>query len=109
MKILHLSIFLTFAMSMIILVFFTSAANAEPYQSKVFRVGQKNLPSDIANLLHYVSCGGPPIFSPEQLSQFVLDNNPNLKNNSSIDKSKILDLVVPTAEKKLVMESPEFK
>lgn len=109
MKTIHLSIIVTFAMSMMILVFCTNTVNAEPYQSKVFRIGPNNLPSEIKDILSYTSCGSPPFFSDEQLLQFVLNNNPHLKNNTSIDKSQIRDLVVPTVEKKLVVESPEFK
>ena len=108
MKAPHISVIVILAIFMIVGVFCTNIANAEPYQSKVFRVGPKNLPSEITDILHYASCGGQPFFSSEQLSQFVLDNNPQL-NSSSIDKSKIRDLIVPTVEKKLVVESPEFK
>lgn len=106
----HFSIILTFAMSVLVMVtLFPNNINAESSHSNVITVGPKNLSSDIENILHYVSCGGPPFLTYEQLSQFVLDNNPNLKNQPSMDKSKILDLVVPTVEKKLVIESPEFK
>jgi hypothetical protein len=42
--------------------------------------------------------------------QFILDNNPDLKNNiSSLNQSTILDKFFFTLEKKLISESSEFK
>ncbi|MHB8545681.1 MAG: hypothetical protein ACYDAJ_02820 [Nitrosotalea sp.] len=115
MKTLHLSIIVTFTISVIILVFFTNVANAKPYQTNVITVGPKNLPAEIKNMS---SCHNPhmdmvpsSIYTiNDQGLKFILDNNPDLKNNmTSLKDYIILDKFFSTIEKKLVSESPEFQ
>jgi len=114
-KILHLAIILASAMSMIILISFTSTVNAESYQSNVITVGPKNLPLEIKDMF---TCYNPHVdMSPSSIYtinnqglKFVLDNNPDLKNNmTSLNELAILDKFFSTVEKKLVSESPEFQ
>ncbi len=106
-KALHFSIILIFIISIAISAFLSNNVYAESSQP-IIRAGS-TLPSEIENILHYVSCGGPPIVPFDQISRFVLDNNPNLKNQSVINKSQTLNLIIPTIEKKLIIESPGFK
>jgi hypothetical protein len=108
-------------MSVTILVFFTNAVNAEPYQSNVITVGPKNLPPEIKDMF---TCYSAPVpikptvdpmggYSTYQLNQkgiqFVFDNNRDLNNNTSLGQLKTLNMFFTTVEKKLVAESLEFK
>ncbi len=103
----HISIIIIFIISIVILTFLSNNVYAESSQS-IIRAGSA-LPPDMKNMLYYLSCGSTPVVSYDKISRFVLDNNPNLQNQSIIDKSQILDMIVPTIEKKLITESPGFK